>query len=72
MKNDIEYLSDLADQLNEVEDGDDLMLGTEDVALFAEMLQKRVASLERRRRWRKVRSALRAAIMGRRPEAIAA
>lgn len=68
MKNDIEYLSDLVGNLKEAEDGNDLTLGTEDVALFAEMLQSRVASLKRRRRWR---TALLAAI-GRKPEAIAA
>lgn len=72
MKNDIEYLSALAGHLNEVEDGDELSLGTEDVALFAEMLQSRVAVLERRRAWRKAWAALLAAAMGRRPEPQAA
>lgn len=71
MKNDIEYLTALAGHLNEVEDGDDLSLGTEDVALFAEMLQSRVAMLERRRAWRKAWTALLAALW-RRPEPQAA
>jgi hypothetical protein len=71
VKDDIEYLNDLVGILKEVEDGDDLTLGTEDIALFAEMLQGRVAVLERRRAWRKARTAILAA-MGRRPEAQAA
>lgn len=72
MKDDIEYLSDLADHLNEVEDGDDIELGTEDVALFAEMLRSRVASLKRRRAWGEAWTALRTAMGRRRPEAQAA